>query len=247
MELVRVESVGLTYWRGRRSARALVDVSMELHAGELAGVWGRRAAGKSTLAQVVAGILAPTTGSVTFDGQTLTSSVDGRPRHLEAYAEIGFAARRGPELEEMAVEDWLASALLTSCARCEALRRVRVALGRVGADDIGGEAWCDLSDGERMLAAIAQAIVRGPRLLVVDDAVAGLAATERSDIMNLLASVAATGVAVLVTAAELMELQGADRIWSIREGRLDGPSTRSAGSVIPLRPTGAGTSVERKP
>ena len=56
--------------------------------------------------------------------------------------------------------------------------------------------------------------------------------------MQLLSSIAGTGVAVLVTAAELVELRGLDRIWSLRDGRLDGPSVRPGGTVIPLRADG---------
>ena len=56
--------------------------------------------------------------------------------------------------------------------------------------------------------------------------------------MQLLTSIAASGVAVLVTAAELVELRGLDRIWSLREGALEGPSVRAGGTVVPLRADG---------
>jgi ABC-type sugar transport system ATPase subunit len=88
-----------------------------------------------------------------------------------------------------------------------------------------------------MLVSIAEAIVRGPRVLIVDDPLAGAGAIERDEIMGLLQSIAATGVAVLMTAAELLDLRGLDRIWSLRDGRLQGSAERPSGTVVPLRPT----------
>ena len=227
--------VSLRHRRGRRVVHVLDDVTLELLPGELAGVWGRRGCGKSTLALVAAGVLVPDEGTVLLDGRPLRED----DRRGVLHAQIGLATRRGPEIDDMPVEDWIASALLTSHSYREALRLAHVALDRAGVSDLGDEPWEALSDGERMLVAIAQAIVRGPRVLVVDDPVAGVAGTERDDVMGLLQSIAATGVAVLMTAAELAELRGLDRIWKLRDGRLEGPSVRAGGTVVSLRPTAA--------
>lgn len=231
--VLSLENVSLCYLRGRRSTMVLHDVDLALMGGEIAGVWGRRGAGKSTLAAVAAGVLAPDRGEVLLDGRPLTAAGNGILN-----AQIGLANRRGPELDEMPVEDWIASSLLLSHPFKEALTLARRALERTGAADVGGEPWDVLSDGERMLVSLAQAIVRGPRVLIADDPLAGLDAVERDEVMQLLSSIAATGVAVLVTAAELGELRGIDRIWSLRDGRLDGPSVRPGGTVIPLRADG---------
>jgi ABC-type cobalamin/Fe3+-siderophores transport system ATPase subunit len=231
--VLTLDCVSLCYQRARKSTMVLHDVTMTLEAGELAGVWGRRGAGKSTLACVAAGTLAPDRGAVLLDGEPLARAGRG-----VLHAEIGLATRRGPELDEMPVEDWIASALLLSHSYRDALRLAHRALERTGVIDVATGPWSDLSDGERMLASLAQAIVRGPRVLIVDDPVAGLGAAERDEVMQLLTAVAATGVAVLITAAELLELRGLDRIWSLRDGRLDGPSVRPGGTVIPLRADG---------
>lgn len=232
-----LERVSLCFRRGRKSTMVLHDISMALEPGELAGVWGRRSSGKSTLAHVAAGIIAPDRGAVLLDGEPLVRH--GRAaRGGVLHAQVGLATRRGPELDEMPVEDWIASALLLSHGYRDALELAHQALERVGVAEVGGEPWGDLSDGERMLVSLAQAIVRGPRVLIVDDPVAGLGAGERGEVMQLLTSIAASGVAVLVTAAELVELRGLDRIWSLREGVLEGPSVRAGGTVVPLRADG---------
>jgi ABC-type multidrug transport system ATPase subunit len=227
--LLRVNTVSMCHWRGQRAVTALEDVSLDLGAGEFGGVWGDRGAGKTTLARIVVGLLTPDRGRVTLDGRPLQAGagmMDGR---------IGFAARRGPVLEGLAIQKWIATTMLDGCSWRDAMRQAHEALGRVGAADLGDEEWGGLSDSERMLAAIAYAIARNPRLLVVDDPVAGLGVVGRATVMELLRSIAGEGVAVLMTAADVTELHGANRIWALERGRLDGPPARPLATVVSLR------------
>lgn len=232
--LVEVKAVTHTFWRGARATKVLSDVSLELHAGEMGGIWGRRGSGKTTLARIAAGVQIPDEGHVVFDGRVL-----GDPDHDGMLVpEIGLASRQGPEFEDMDPETWITSTLVHLSSWRDAKRRARAALDRVGIGDAAGVPWQHLSDGERMLCSIAQAIARGPKLIVVDDPVAGLGGKDRAEIMDLLRGVSAEGVTVLMTAAELSELRGVDQIWSLDRGRLDGPPARPVGTVVPLRASG---------
>jgi ABC-type multidrug transport system ATPase subunit len=235
--LLELDAVSVRHWRGSRPIPVLQDVALVLGAGEFGGVWGDRGAGKTTLAKVAAGIIEPDAGRVLFDGVQLTEDAR-RARNGALHGQIGLATHRGPGFEDLAAEAWIASTVLTGLSWRAAIKRARVALDRVGAADVGGEPWENLSDGERMLVAIAQAIVRGPRLLVVDDPVAGLGVQRRAEIMELLHAIAADGVTVLMTAAELVDLQGLDQIWSLDDGRVDGPPSRPLATVVPLRRAG---------
>lgn len=229
--LLELQSVNLSYWRGLRATHVLRDVSFELHEREFGGVWGRRGSGKTTLAGIAAGVLAPTSGTVLFDGKPLgTLAPDGA-----LLGQIGLANRQGPEFDDMNAMAWIATTLVHLTSWRTAQLRARTAVDRVGLGDAALMAWRDMSDGERMLVAIAQAIARGPRLLIVDDPVAGLGGRDRADILELLRGIAAEGVAVLMTAAELVELRGLDQIWALDGGRLDGPPRRPMGDVVPLR------------
>lgn len=240
--LLSLRSVDVRYWRGQRPVDVLKDVSLELEEGEFGGVWGDRGSGKTTLAKVAAGIVKPDSGTVSLGGQELTD-VARQHRHGALHWQIGVATRQGPQAEELPVAWWVASMLAASCSWREARRRANVALDRVGVSAVADEPWANLSDGERMLVSIAHAIVCAPKVLVVDDPVAGLGAMQRAEVMDLLHEIAALGVAVLVTAAELIELQGANRIWSLSDGHLTGPPARRLGTVVPLR--GASESASR--
>jgi ABC-type multidrug transport system ATPase subunit len=238
MSLLQVDSVSVRYWRGRHVTQVLEDVSLEAAPGELCGIWGDRSAGKTTLARVLAGVQAVDRGRVVFDGTVLADAA-GLAGGAVPRAEIGFASRVGPRLEDLAVEEWIASRLVNSHRWRRAIECARVALAQVGVADVGGELWPNLSNSEQMLVAIAQAIVRRPRLLVVDDPVAGLGVEGRVNVMGLLRAIADQGVAVVITAADVAELRGADRIWALEDGRLSGPPAPVLGTVVPLRPTGA--------
>jgi ABC-type multidrug transport system ATPase subunit len=236
--LLALESVSVFDWRGSRRFRILDDVSFELEADEFTGVYGERGAGKTTLVNVAAGWLLPDEGHVLLDGQPLDDA-SRRDFRGALHAQIGFADRAGPELPNMTAEEWVATAsVLDGLSWRQAVRLARAALERVGQADAGRVPWRNLSNNEQMLVAIAQAVVRRPRLLVVDEPVAGLVPQQRGDIMMLLHGFANEGMAVLMTAAEMIEFQGASRIWSLHDGALSAPPARHVATVLPFRGAG---------
>ena len=221
MPLLRVERVS---WTGRDAARVLQDVSLELDDGVLAGVHGRRGSGKATLARIAAGRMAPDAGAVLFED-----------RPLKDAARIGFAGRDDPGCEDLTAAAWIASALVGAGSWRSARRRAGAAIERVGLGEAAALRWAEMSDREHVLAGIAQAVVRGPRLVVLDAPVAGMAEEDRGAILGLLRGLADDGVAVLATALEPSELAGFDAVWALADGRLAGPPPRPAGQVVPLR------------
>jgi putative ABC transport system ATP-binding protein len=236
--LLALESTSVFDWRGSRRFRILNGVSFELEAGEFTGIYGERGAGKTTLVNVAAGWRIPDEGQVLFDGQRLDD--DSRRDFRGAlHAQIGFADRAGPELPNMTAEEWVATAaVLDGLSWRRAIREARAALERVGQADVCTMPWRSLSNNEQMLVAIAQAVVRRPRLLIVDEPVAGLVPQQRGEIMMLLHGFVKDGMAVLMAAAEMIEFQGASRIWSLYDGALSAPPTRQAATVLPFRSAG---------
>ncbi len=234
--LLQLDAVSKRHWRGHRAVDVLVDGSLELDAGQLGAVWGGRGAGKTTLLELAAGLQEPDAGSVLFDGRDI-AQLSRREAGALLHTAIGIATRVGPSSRELSMKDWTAMALLDRVSWREGQRRAHRVLERVGAAEIVDEAWDDLSDGERTLASSARAIVREPQLLLVDDPSAGLGLLQRGEIMGLLRSIAGdAGVAVLMTAAEATEIQGAQAIWSLAGGRLTGGTPRVATVVeFPVR------------
>lgn len=231
--VLRLEGVSKRYWRGDRPIDVLKDVSLVLEAGELAAVVADRGAGKSTLLEIAAGLQVPDRGRVVLDGRDLAGS--------SALAQVAIATRQAPDIDGLAVRDWVAMAMLGQVGLRAARRRASDVLQRVGLGAIDQAPWSALSDGERILAAIAHAVVRTPRLLLIDDLIAGLDLLERDVVRNLLRSlVDETGLAILMTVSQPSETLGARPILSLAGGTLLGGRRSSPrGSVVPF-PTSHG-------
>src|SRR5258708_10680871 len=102
-------------------------------------------------------------------------------------------------------------------------------LERVGAGQCAPARWRDLSDSERTLVAIAHAIVRAPRLLLVDEQTASLDDIQREDVMELLRATAVQeGMAVLATVPDMTAMVHAHTIRSLSGGRLLPPAPGGA-------------------
>jgi putative ABC transport system ATP-binding protein len=231
--LLAFDAVSKRHWRGRRAVTVLGEESFELEAGELGAVWGGRGAGKTTLIELAAGLQAPDTGRISFDGRDVAQMSRREVSEL-LHVQVGIATRSGPVSHTLAAREWVAMPIMDRLAAREATRRAQLALERVGAGEVGPEPWRNLSDGERTLVAIARAMVRAPRLLLVDDPSTGLGLLERGEVVALLRSIAEqAGIAVLMTASDLAEVQGANVIWSLAGGRLTGRRAEGA-TVVPF-------------
>jgi len=220
--LLSLDLVSKSYWRGPAEVRVLADACLEVHAGELMAVWGRRGAGKTTLLRIAAGLETPDRGAVRFDGEDLSSLSESAHARLRR-GEIGLVRRSGPR-SELCMRDYVALPLLIEHGRRQALRRAEEALRRVGMAECAGQRWSSLSDGERALVAIAHGVARAPRLLLVDDPTANLGLREREEILRLLRSlVEETNLAVLMTAPDMPTVLGSHELRALSGGKLVAP------------------------
>ncbi len=218
--LLELKGVRKSHWRGPREVVALDGVDLVVDTGELMAVWGSRGTGKTTLAQIAAGIEVADAGTACFEGRDLAKLSRGALARL-LLEEVGWAQRIGPNDEQLEMLDYVAVPLLSGYGPREARRAASGALAQVGLRGCGGRRWAQLTDGERTLAAIAHALVRGPRLLVVDDPTANLDMIDGKAVMGLLRSLAERGdLGILVTVPEMSDMLQAHRIASLSEGRL---------------------------
>jgi lipoprotein-releasing system ATP-binding protein len=225
--LLSLRNVSLNFSRGRRHVvQVLSDVSLDVYAGQLVAVLAQRAQGKTTLLRVAAGIDRPVRGEVLFKGEDLCRLSDRR-RSALLRRQIGFAEPVGPDIE-LPVLAHVAVPLLATRRTRDAYDQARVVLKRVGAAECADQPWMSLADSERALAALAQAIVRQPELLLVDDLTAtlGIDATER--IGRLLRSIAhEDGLAVLMSVSDADATTWFDRVATLAGGELLVPPSRT--------------------
>ncbi len=210
---------------GPRELRVLKGVSVDVHRGEFVGVYGQRDAGKTTLLRIAAGFEQPTSGCVYFDGRDLATLSRGDFARLHRH-DIGWVETAGPQSCGLKMRIYVALPLYRQYGPNEAQRRAVAALARVGVEDVANQLWSSLSGGTRMLVAVAQALVREPRLLLLDYPTFGLNVIERERILGLLRSAAEDGgLGILMAVPEMPAILHAHEIRSLSRGRLLAPSS----------------------
>jgi ABC-type lipoprotein export system ATPase subunit len=225
--LLSLTGVSRSFQRGRHELRVLIDASLHVSAGEVLAVQGQRGAGKTTLLKIAAGMEPLDGGKVSFDGWDLTDLSDGQLSRLLG-EQIGWVQNMGPE-SRLRVLDYVALPLLISLGDRAAYARATQALERVGAAECAQQRWDTLADGERGLVGIAHAIVRSPRLLLVDDVTMILGIRETDTLTRLLRSIAReSAIGVLMTVSDTAAALHSDRTMSLAGGRLSDPSTQLA-------------------
>jgi predicted ABC-type transport system involved in lysophospholipase L1 biosynthesis ATPase subunit len=231
MTLLALEHVGKRCKDGTHERAVLREVSFELDSGELAVVWGLRRSGRSTLLRVAAGIEAPDTGLVRFQGQDLAGTGEEVLGDGIGYVQRTFPSADGRAALELVVVSLLAQGIPLAQARV----RAREALERVGAERCATLRAGELDSAETVRVALARALAPRPRLLVVDEPTKGVDLLERDGILLLLRSLADEGLAVLASARESTALSGADRALALSEGELRGSATPELAPVLELR------------
>jgi branched-chain amino acid transport system ATP-binding protein len=179
---------------------AVSDVNLELHAGRLLGVIGPNGAGKSTMINLLTGHIRPTTGRVFVDGEDMTAA---RPRRL-AHAGIARTFQIVKPFRGMTVADNVAVAALFS-RRGDGAHGVaagrKAALSTLERVGLGGKA--DLAPTELSVAdarrlELAKALALRPRVLLLDEVLAGLRPGEIDPALELIDSLRRDGLALLM-------------------------------------------------
>ncbi len=200
----------------RYGARVAVDdVSFEVGRGEVVGFLGPNGAGKTTTLRILAGVLGPTSGSVTVAGHDLVDA------SLEARRHIGYMAEAVPLYPEMRVVEYLRfRAELKLVARNQRARFVDEAMERAGVLDVANRTIDHLSKGYRQRVGIADAIVAKPEVVVLDEPTSGLDPNQIRHARDLVRELGREHT-VLVSTHILSEVEAcATRVLLIHHGRL---------------------------
>ena len=219
--LVELEAVGYTYLpRSEAAAQALANVSFTVRAGEFIALIGPTGSGKSTLVQIMAGLVKPTSGRVIFEGEDIWLE----PGRLPVRRRLVGLIFQEPEkqLFEMTVEDDVAFWPRNAGIGAEAVpEMVRAALEAVGLDyaSYKERSPFTLSGGEMRRAAIAGVLVMGSRVLILDEPAVGLDARGRVDLADKIRALNQTGTTIVMVSHDMDEVaELADRVIMLAQG-----------------------------
>lgn len=203
-------------WSVRRQA-IVADITLEVKTRETLGLIGANGSGKSTLLKMLAGIRAPSAGSVTLDDRDLATypqkQIAQNIALVEQQAETGdrITVRDAVELGRT---PWL-SALRTWSVEDEAT--VSRAIAAVEMQGFETRQWTTLSGGERQRVHIARALAQEPKILLLDEPTNHLDIHHQLSILSLVACLPVTSVVALHDLNQAMEC---DRLALLQGGRL---------------------------
>jgi ATP-binding cassette subfamily C protein len=202
------------------SALGVRSASLTIRTGEWLGLSGPSGAGKTTLVDLVAGLLAPTRGSITVDGAKLDGHVLDRWRLALAYV-----GQEGTVFNDSVRANLLAEGAAAGEPELwDVLQQVgladRVRAFAAGLDENVGDRGSQLSGGERQRLVLARALLRRPALLILDEATAALDLDSEAEVLQRLRSLE-PGPAALVVAHRESSLAHCDSVIAIQHGSVE--------------------------
>jgi branched-chain amino acid transport system ATP-binding protein len=210
MSLLEVN--GLNSYYG--DSHILFDVSLRVERNEVVALLGRNGAGKSTTLKSLMGVVTPRTGSIMLDGVELA----GRKSHAIAKLGMQLVHEERRIFGSLSVEENLVLAGLTAPKRWP-LARIYEMFPRL--KERRTSRGTDLSGGEQQMLAIGRALIRDPKIVLLDEPFEGLAPVIVRDLMNACAQLAAAGQTIVLVEQNLAAtLALAQRVYIINNGHI---------------------------
>ena len=184
--LVSIRGLSKAYVRGDQSIPVLVDINLDVQAGDYVALMGPSGSGKSTLLNLIAGIDKPTSGQILVAGVDIAQLTDAELAAWRA-THVGFIFQFYNLMPVLtAFENVELPLQLTSLGRADRRDRVRNALALVGLSDRMDHYPNELSGGQQQRVAIARALIADPTLIVADEPTGDLNRTTAEEILGLL-------------------------------------------------------------
>ena len=203
-------------------SKALGDISFKIENGEFVGLIGHTGSGKSTLVQLLNGLLKPTGGNVYFNGADINDKEYDRNK-LRSSVGLVFQYPEHQLFEETVFKDVCFGPVNMGLERKEVELRAYDALKKVGLeDDCFYQSPFDLSGGQKRRAAIAGVLAMRPEIMILDEPTAGLDPKGRDDILNLISHLREeTGMTIILVSHSMEDVaEHVSRILVMNRGML---------------------------
>ena len=222
MSILEVDAVQKTYVTrlGGAQVRALTNVSFQVEEGEYVAIMGESGSGKTTLLNILAALDRPTAGSVRLDGRDLATIPEAdvaafRRDHL------GFVFQEFNLLDTFSIEDNIYLPLVLAGKTPQEMRQRIAPLSREhGIADILKKYPYEVSGGQKQRAAIARALIPGPRLLLADEPTGALDSRATDELLRLFGRIHRGGQTILMVTHSVRAASHAGRVLFIKDGEV---------------------------
>jgi lipopolysaccharide export system ATP-binding protein len=193
-------------------------LSLRVDSGEIVGLLGPNGAGKTTTFYSLAGFVTPESGSIVIDGVDVTS----QPMYARARLGLGYLAQEPTVFKGLTVEENLRAVLeRTIAGKLEQMRRVKALLEEFGLWDLRRQKAWTLSGGEKRRLEVARAMIREPKLIMLDEPFVGIDPITVGELKDIIRKLVKQGIGVLITDHNVREtLPIIDRAYLIFDGRI---------------------------
>jgi putative ABC transport system ATP-binding protein len=184
--IIEIRDLRKIYYRDRQEVTVLDGITLDVQAGAFEALMGPSGSGKTTLLNLIAGIDAPTSGSIKVSGEEIANLSETQRARWRA-RNIGFIFQFYNLMPVLtAAENVELPLLLTKLSRAERVKRVELTLKLVGLSDRLDHTPRQLSGGQQQRVAIARALVADPTIIVADEPTGDLDRKSAEDVLALL-------------------------------------------------------------
>ncbi|XQS89143.1 ABC transporter ATP-binding protein [Gardnerella sp. DNF01157] len=231
LPVVELTRVTREFMRRKHKFFAVNNVSFALNSGDFVAIVGKSGNGKSTLLNLIAGLLKPTHGSVKVCGEEISERTfsDVKMSRLRA-CDIGFVTQSQTLLQNLTVHDNILLPVQIAANACEVSKsevsedsnetRALELCKQLHIEDL---LWCypsELSGGEMRRVMIVRALINNPKLLILDEPTGDLDLEHTRIVVKMLREAAKNGVAVLMVTHDVEAARCADRTYTMDAGSL---------------------------
>ena len=221
---ITLENVSFAYQEGTPlSSSALTDVSLTIEDGSYTALVGHTGSGKSTILQLLNGLLVPSKGSVqVFDTVITSTSTNKEIRQIRKQVGLVFQFAENQIFEETVLKDVAFGPQNFGVSEEEAKKVAREKLALVGIDEsLFERSPFELSGGQMRRVAIAGMLAMEPTVLVLDEPTAGLDPLGRKELMTLFKKLHLSGMTIVLVTHLMDDVAAyADQVYVMEKGRL---------------------------
>jgi putative ABC transport system ATP-binding protein len=218
--MIALNNISRLYRSDEIETTALHDISLTINRGEFVAIMGPSGCGKSTLLNILGTIDRPTSGAYLFDGVDLAKMSEAKLSEHRA-TNLGFIFQSFNLVDDLTIRENIELGLLYR-KNLNGSRKAMVeeAMDQVGIAHRARHYPHQLSGGQQQRAAIARAIVGAPAFLLADEPTGNLDTENGNQVMEILKSLNATGVTVIMVTHSQSQADQASRVVNILDGRL---------------------------